>query len=125
MEPLVGRKQGLERLSPFERQVLPAREQGVLLSLEEAAVFARVHPTAAAAGRFFERRTRVMTRAFGSPKTPCTVGCDENRGRRMRPTAAAFASPEWPSKHDAKSEHLTTGLKRNKHAVSIRVASHP
>ena len=40
-----------------------------------AVVPTRLHSAATAAGRFFERRTRVMTRAFGSPKTPRTVGC--------------------------------------------------
>jgi hypothetical protein len=39
---------------------------------------AQVRSTTAAAERFFERRSRVMTRAFGSPKTPRTVG----RGRK-------------------------------------------
>jgi hypothetical protein len=38
----------------------------------------RLRSTTAAAGRFFERRSRVMTRALGSPKTPRTVG----RGRK-------------------------------------------
>ena len=42
---------------------------------------ARVRSTAAAAERFFERRTRVMTRAFGSPNTPRTVGCGRNPGK--------------------------------------------
>jgi hypothetical protein len=36
---------------------------------------ARVHATAAAADSFFERRTRMITRAFGSPNTPRTVVC--------------------------------------------------
>jgi hypothetical protein len=40
-----------------------------------------VHPTTATAGRFFERRTRVMTRAFGSPKIPRTVGCGRKPGK--------------------------------------------
>ena len=37
-----------------------------------------VNSTATAADRFFERRTRVMTRAFGSPNTPRTVGFGRN-----------------------------------------------
>jgi len=32
--------------------------------------------------RFFERRTRVMTRAFGSPKTPFTTSSGRNPGKR-------------------------------------------
>ncbi len=39
-----------------------------------------MNSTAAAADRFFERRTRVMTRAFGSPNTPHTVCCGRNPG---------------------------------------------
>ena len=35
---------------------------------------ARMYSSAVAADRFFERRLRVMTRAFGSPNTPRTVG---------------------------------------------------
>ena len=38
----------------------------------------RVNSAATAADRFFECRTRVMTRAFGSPNTPRTVGCGRN-----------------------------------------------
>jgi hypothetical protein len=41
---------------------------------------ARVHATAAAADRFFERRTRMITRAFGSPNTPRTVVCGRKPG---------------------------------------------
>jgi len=42
---------------------------------------ALVRASAAAAERFFERRTRVMTRAFGSPNTPRTVLCGRNPGK--------------------------------------------
>jgi hypothetical protein len=38
----------------------------------------RMNPPAAPADRFFARRASVMMRAFGSPKTPRTVG----RGRK-------------------------------------------
>lgn len=41
---------------------------------------ARVHSTTATADRFFERRLRVMTRAFGSPNTPRTAGSGRNPG---------------------------------------------
>jgi hypothetical protein len=39
---------------------------------------ADVRSTTATAERFFERRLRVMTRAFGSPNTPRTVGSGRN-----------------------------------------------
>ncbi|MEO6023538.1 MAG: hypothetical protein ABIP64_10535 [Burkholderiales bacterium] len=39
-----------------------------------------VNATAAATDRFFERRTSVMMQAFGSPKTPRTVGCGRKPG---------------------------------------------
>ena len=40
-----------------------------------AVVPAHLDPTTAPARRFFERRRSVITRAFGSPKIPRTVGC--------------------------------------------------
>src|SRR4029077_5594255 len=40
VEPLVGRKQRLQCLSAVEREVLPARQQGVFLALEVAPVAA-------------------------------------------------------------------------------------
>jgi hypothetical protein len=40
-----------------------------------------VRRSAATAERFFERRTRLMTRAFGSPSTPRTVLCGRNPGK--------------------------------------------
>lgn len=42
---------------------------------------AHVRSATTAAACFFERRTRVMTRAFGSPKTPRTVGCERYPGK--------------------------------------------
>ena len=50
---------------------------------------ARMHSTTAAAERFFERRLRVMTRAFGSPNTPRTVGSGRNPGK-------AYCIPQSP-----------------------------
>ena len=41
---------------------------------------AGMYPAAAAASRFFERRTRSMTTAFGSPKMPRIVGCGRKPG---------------------------------------------
>src|SRR5512144_3097178 len=40
-----------------------------------AVVRGHLYPTTAPAHRFFERRRSVITRAFGSPKIPRTVGC--------------------------------------------------
>src|SRR5205807_874161 len=52
---------------------------------------AHLDVTATAAGRLFDRRLSVITRAFGSPKIPRTVGCGRNpgneyasRSRRLR-----------------------------------------
>jgi len=42
---------------------------------------ALLRSTTATAERFFERRTRMMTRAFGSPNTPRTVLCGRNPGK--------------------------------------------
>src|SRR5713101_8067367 len=41
---------------------------------------ARLNTAAAAAGRFFERRLRVMMRTFGSPNTPRTADCGQKPG---------------------------------------------
>jgi hypothetical protein len=40
-----------------------------------------MHATAGAADRFFERRTRVTMRTFGSPNTPRTVARGRNPGK--------------------------------------------
>src|SRR5262249_15815892 len=57
-------------------------------------------PCAAPASFFFARRTRLTSRAFGSPKTPRTVGCTRNppnayvsHNRRSRLFDAAIATP--------------------------------
>ena len=42
---------------------------------------AGIHFSASATHRFFERRRRVMTRAFGSPKIPLTVSAGRNPGK--------------------------------------------
>ena len=55
---------------------------GQIANLSRASVVpAQVCSTATATERFFERRSRVMTRAFGSPKTPRTVGCGRKPGK--------------------------------------------
>ena len=54
----------------LELQVNPIRAAGQIAHAPSSAVVpARLHSSAHATCRFFERRTRVMTRAFGSPKT--------------------------------------------------------
>ena len=62
-----------------------------------AVVPAHLDATATAARRFFERRLRVITRAFGSPKIPRTVGSGRKPGneyvsqsRRLRFDARAI-----------------------------------
>jgi hypothetical protein len=47
-----------------------------------AVVPAHLDATATAAGGFFERRLSVITRAFGSPKIPRTVGCGRKPGNQ-------------------------------------------
>jgi hypothetical protein len=47
-----------------------------------AVVPTRVRSTAFLADCFFERRTRVMTRAIGSPKMPCTSSCGRKPANR-------------------------------------------
>jgi len=59
-----------------------------------------VRSTATAAERFFERRSRVMTRAFGSPKTPRTVGRGQKPGKAYASHSRRFrfvevAMPTW------------------------------
>ena len=55
---------------------------------------------------FFQRRTSVLTLAFGSPKTPRTVGCaGENPETRKRPTVAPVAWLNRPHKRDARFKH--------------------
>src|SRR5207344_2326577 len=62
-----------------------------------AVVPSHLHVTATAASRFFERRLSVITRAFGSPKIPRTVGSGRKPGneyashsRRLRFDARAI-----------------------------------
>src|SRR4029077_7321747 len=47
-----------------------------------AIVPAHLHATATAASRFFERRLSLITRAFGSPKTPHTVCSGRKPGKQ-------------------------------------------
>ncbi len=50
-----------------------------------------VNPTTATAGCFFDRRTRSITHAFGSPKIPRIAG-GGRKGKATHPRAAAFVS---------------------------------
>src|SRR5215467_14191313 len=47
-----------------------------------AIVPAHLGTTATAANRFFERRASLITRAFGSPKTPLIVGSGRKPGKQ-------------------------------------------
>jgi hypothetical protein len=63
----------------------PRRRQGRGRSSKPSARCARrahLEMTATAAGGFFERRLSVITRAFGSPKMPRTVGCGRKPGKQ-------------------------------------------
>ena len=53
-----------------------------------------VKATAAATHRFFERRTRGMTQAFGSPKTPHTVGSGCKPGNAYASQSRRFRRDE-------------------------------
>src|SRR5487761_2409344 len=61
-----------------EDALVPTRE--IANASRTSVVPARMNSPATAADCFFERRTRVMTRAFGSPNTPRTVCCGRNPG---------------------------------------------
>src|SRR5467141_3649901 len=80
----VGKALGIERivrekLEPFSlHTATPATIDPPYLPV----VPAHLDMTAAPAARFFERRLSVITRAFGSPKMPCTVGCGRNPGNQ-------------------------------------------
>ena len=68
-----------------------------------AVVPAHLDATATAASRFFERRLSVITRAFGSPKIPRTVGSGRKPGNAIRiPKPPASLRCVVPSTNDAK-----------------------
>src|SRR5919198_1346137 len=82
-----------------------------------AVVPARVRPTTFLADRFFERRTRVMTRAFESPKTPRTPSSGQkptNRyasRRRLRLREVAIAtSCQFPQHYRTAGTRIQQGL---------------
>ena len=66
------------------------------------AVPARRESTTASENAFFERRTRVMTRAFGSPETRAPWVTDENPETQTRPTSAVVTSLNWPNNRGAR-----------------------
>ena len=87
LSPHVLHLQRLDRV-PIQRQFLrhvldrrlpaaPADKIGKALGVER---IVRLDAAAAPARRFFERRLSVITRAFGSPKMPRTVGCGRKPG---------------------------------------------
>src|SRR5512133_3763994 len=56
--------------------------------------------TATAASRFFERRLSLITRAFGSPKTPHTVGSGRKPGKQYASHSRrdGLPPPQMPSR---------------------------
>jgi hypothetical protein len=74
---------------------------------------ARLDPAATAADRFFERRSRLTIRTFGSPKTPRTVSfarkpANEYPSDRRRRRVAVLAIP-----HHARFQHPSKCQKTN------------
>jgi hypothetical protein len=78
-----------------------------------------LNPTTDPAGRFFERRRSVMTRAFGSPNTPRTMGRGRNTGKAYASRSRRFrlAALIWPSEHDAKLSGRSAGKNIGKTSV--------
>ena len=66
---------------PLRSTIIVAR--GECWSTTDAIVPAHLHATATAACRFFDRRLSPITRAFGSPKMPRTVGSDRKPGKQL------------------------------------------
>jgi len=82
-----------------------------------AVVPANVHCAAGPADRFFPRRTRVMSRACGSPNIPCTVSRVRNPGnryasasRRVLRALGIAQSCQNPAPHRQTSYAVKTGL---------------
>src|SRR6516225_1830567 len=95
VEPLVGRKQRLEGLLAIERQILPARQQGVFLTLDVA-------PVAAGKAAIFALAHRIQ----GLAEMPHDMELvEQNRGlRRMRLRRLA---ERLPHVHDGKPDART------------------
>src|SRR6202795_3399576 len=70
---------------------------------------------ATAAGRFFERRLRVMMRTFGSPNTPRTADCGQKPGNAYASHKCRRRFADLTIPNDAQSEHPTKCLKANIH----------
>src|SRR5215471_8331545 len=105
VEPLVGRKQRLQGLLAFERQVLPTRQQGVFLALDVAPV------TAGKAGIF-----ALATPIQGLAQMPHDMELvEQDRGlRRMRLRRLA---ERLPHVHDGKPDART--LARAEPAIEL------
>src|SRR6516225_6520436 len=97
-----------------------------------AIVPAHLDTTTASANRFFERRLSLMTRAFGSPKTPCTVGCGRKPGkqyashsRRLRCLVLAIQNHgNFQARSKCKKSRKFTGFwhypRKNAHSIPRR-----
>ena len=69
----------------FQLQVYPGATAGKIPHASlRAVVPGAMRRAAGATARFFARRTRLMSRAFGSPKTPCTVAKGRNPAKAYR-----------------------------------------
>ena len=116
----------------FDLEIDARIAAGQVANLARASVVpAHMRSTTAAAERFFERRSRLMTRAFGSPKMPRTVGCARKPGnayvshsRRFRfvevamQTCSQFpAAPGIPDTHYPRAFQPDSPLKIT-HSIS-------
>src|SRR5262245_7940726 len=87
----------------FQFQKYPSVAAGKIAHTADLSVVpAHLDVTATATSRFFERRLSVITRAFGSPKMPRTVGCGRKPGnqyasqsRRLRFAVIAIQHSCW------------------------------
>ena len=95
MRTEIGGRQGSRAHCEFEVDAHVAAAK--IADLPHASVVpTRAHPAAAATGCFFERRSRVMTRAFGSPQTPRTVGWGRNPGKVYASQSRRFRFADVP-----------------------------
>src|SRR5271156_3217517 len=98
----------------FQLQDDPVSGTGQVANLPHPAVVpARLNPPATAADRFFERRSRLTIRTFGSPNTPRTVSfarkpANEYPSDRRRRRVAVLAIP-----HHARFQYPSKRLKPN------------
>ena len=91
----------------------------------------RMNSPTAPADRFFERRARLMIRAFGSPNTPRTVGCGRNPGnayasQRRRSLLADLAIPsrcQNPAPRDTRETQQPCAFRRRLRAQTTHTTS--